>query len=87
MIRRSRSALIYAASLGASIIPSYAAENVRFPVLRQATDFELAFRTLLLVFVAVVMVTTGQVIIEDKIAHIITQSLASILVEAEMLTG
>lgn len=51
------------------------------------TDFELAFRTLLLVFVAVVMVTTGQVIIENKIAHIITQSLASILVEAEMLTG
>jgi nucleoid DNA-binding protein len=42
---------------------------------------------LLLVFVAVVMVTTGQEIIENKIAHIITQSLASILVEAEMLTG
>ena len=50
-------------------------------------EFELAFRRLLLVFVAVVMVMTGQNIIDNKIAHIITQSLASILVEAEMLTG
>ena len=51
------------------------------------TEFELAFRPLLLVFGEVVMVTTGQEIIENKIAHIITQSLASILVEAKMLTG
>ena len=51
------------------------------------TEFELAFRPLLLVFGEVVMVTTGQEIIENEIAHIITQSLASILIEAEMLPG
>lgn len=50
-------------------------------------NLSFAFRPLLLAFVAVVMVTTGQEIIENKIAHIITQSLASILVEAKMLTG
>ena len=48
---------------------------------------DIVDRRKLLVFGEVVMVTTGQEIIENKIAHIITQSLASILVEAEMLTG
>jgi hypothetical protein len=53
----------------------------------QLADASSSVPRWLLVFVAVVMVTTGQEIIENKIAHIITQSLASILIEAEMLTG
>ena len=51
------------------------------------TEFEFALRALLFGIVAVAMVTTGQEIVENKIAQIITQSLAGILVEAEMLTG
>ena len=63
--------------------PTDESNSSRLAVIRK----QFGHAPLLLVFVAVVMVTTGQEIIENKIAHIITQSLASILVEAEMLTG